>query len=106
MSMTEFNLIQLAVAILFLPLIGFTFVIFLGKKIKKAYLFELAIIILTFLLTVVLLYSKLTWFTDNKIVSEFTWISFHNIAFFGNISIDLGMLLDNLIGYNDLYGCT
>ena len=96
MSMTEFNLIQIAIAVLFLPLVGFTFVIFLGKKIKKAYLFELFIITLTFLLTVVLLYSKLTWFTDKSITREFTWISYHNIAFFGNISIDLGMLIDNL----------
>jgi NADH-quinone oxidoreductase subunit L len=96
MSMTEFNLIQIAVAILFLPLIGFTFVLFLGKKIKKAYLFEVAIIIVTFLLSGILLYSKLTWFTDNKIVSEFTWISFQNLAYFGNINIDLGFLIDNL----------
>jgi NADH-quinone oxidoreductase subunit L len=96
MSMTEFNLIQIAIAILFLPLVGFTFVLFLGKKIKKAYLFELFIISLTFLLTVVLLYSKLTWFADKNIMREFTWISFHNLAFFGNINIDLGMMLDNL----------
>jgi len=94
--MTEFNLIQIAIAILFLPLVGFTFVLFLGKKIKKAYLFELFIITLTFLLTVVLLYSKLTWFADKNIMREFTWISFQNLAFFGNINIDLGMLLDNL----------
>jgi NADH-quinone oxidoreductase subunit L len=96
MSMTEFNLIQIAIAILFLPLLGFTFTLFLGKKIKSAYLFEVAIIILTFLLTAILLFAKLSWFTDKSIVSEFSWISYQNLAVFGTISIDLGFLLDNL----------
>src|ERR1035437_6058324 len=94
--MTEFNLIQIAIAILFLPLAGFVFVLFFGKKIKSAYLVEVVIITLTFLLTTVLLFSKLSWFADKNIVSEFSWISYQNIAVFGNISIDLGFLLDNL----------
>ena len=94
--MTEFNLIQIAIAILFLPLAGFAFVLFLGKKIKSAYLVEVVIITLTFLLTAVLLFNKLFWFADKNIVSEFSWISYNNIAVFGNISIDLGFLLDNL----------
>ena len=94
--MTEFNLIQIAIAILFLPLVGFAFVLFLGKKIKSAYLVEVGILILTFLLTAVLLFNKLYWFADKNIVSEFSWISYKNIAVFGNISIDLGFLLDNL----------
>ena len=94
--MTEFNLIQIAIAILFLPLIGFAFVLFFGKKIKSAYIVEVGIITLTFLLTAVLLFNKLSWFADKNIVSEFSWISYYNIAVFGNISIDLGFLLDNL----------
>src|ERR1035437_1599272 len=94
--MTEFNLIQIAIAILFLPLIGFAFVLFFGKKIKSSYLIEVGIITLTFILTAVLLFSKLSWFADKNIVSEFTWISYQNIAVFGNVSIDLGFLLDNL----------
>ena len=94
--MTEFNLIQIAIAILFLPLAGFVFVLFFGKKIKNAYIVEVSILTLTFILTAVLLFSKLSWFMDKNIVSEFSWISYKNIAVFGNISIDLGFLLDNL----------
>src|ERR1035437_5033052 len=94
--MTEFNLIQIAIAILFLPLAGFAFVLFLGKKIKSAHLVEVGILTLTFILTAVLLFSKLSWFADKNIVSEFSWISYQNIAVFGNVSIDLGFLLDNL----------
>ncbi|MDR3665550.1 MAG: NADH-quinone oxidoreductase subunit L [Ignavibacteriaceae bacterium] len=94
--MTEFNLIQIAIAILFLPLAGFAFVLFFGKKIKSAYLVEVGIITLTFVLTAVLLFNKLSWYVDKNIVSEFTWISYQNIAVFGNINIDLGFLLDNL----------
>jgi NADH-quinone oxidoreductase subunit L len=94
--MTEFNLIQMSLAILFLPFVGFAFVLFLGKKIKNAYLFEVGIITLTFILTAILLFNKLTWFPDKNIVSEFSWISYQNLAVFGTISIDLGFLLDNL----------
>ncbi|MDR3611473.1 MAG: NADH-quinone oxidoreductase subunit L [Ignavibacteriaceae bacterium] len=94
--MTEFNLIQIAVAILFLPLVGFAFVLFFGKKIKNAYLFEISIITVTFILTAVLLFNKLSWFPDKNIVSEFSWIRIQNLAVLGNISIDLGFLLDNL----------
>src|ERR1017187_9331876 len=77
--MTEFNLIQIAIAILFLPLTGFVFVLFFGKKIKSAYLVEVGILTLTFILTAVLLFSKLSWFADKNIVSEFSWISYQNI---------------------------
>lgn len=94
--MTESTIIQLAIAILFLPLVGFTFVIFLGKKIEKAYLFELAIIILTFIGTVVLLFGKLSGYLDKSIVSGFSWISYENIPVFGTVNIELGFLIDNL----------
>ena len=39
--MAESTLIQLATAILFLPLLGFTVALFFGKRFKPAYWFEI-----------------------------------------------------------------
>ncbi len=93
--MTESTIIQLATAILFLPLLGFIITLIFGKKIKNLYLFELAIIILSFIGGVVLLYTKLTTFVNTNIVSQFTWIDLKDAPFIGNLKINLGFLIDN-----------
>ena len=69
--MNESLLIKLSLTILFLPLIGFIVTLLFGKKVKKVYLFEVFIIIVTFILAVVLLYSKLAFYQDQNITSEF-----------------------------------
>ncbi len=94
--MTENLMLQLAVAILFLPLLGFVVTLLFGKKIKFIFNFEIVIIILSFLLAVVLLYSKLTYFPGKTIVGEFTWINLGNTPVLGPISIALGMMIDNI----------
>jgi len=94
--MTESTIIQLAIAILFLPLAGFVLTLFLGKKFKKAYLFEVSIIVLAFLFTVLLLFVKLNGYADKNIVSGFSWIAYDNIPVFGTVNIELGFLIDNL----------
>ncbi len=88
--MTESLLIKLSLVVLFLPLIGFTAVLFFGKKIKYAYIIENVIIILSFLLSVFVMFAKLSYFTDQKIVSEVEWINI------GGVSIELGIMIDNL----------
>ncbi|QQS38028.1 MAG: NADH-quinone oxidoreductase subunit L [Ignavibacteriales bacterium] len=88
--MTESLLVKLLLVVLFLPLIGFTAVLFFGKKIKYAYIIENVIIILSFLLSVFVMYAKLSYFTDQKIVSEVEWINI------GGVSIELGIMIDNL----------
>ena len=49
--MTENSIINISLAILFLPLLGFVVTLLLGKKVKSIYLFEV------FLITVVLIAS-------------------------------------------------
>lgn len=88
--MTESLLIKLSLVVLFLPLIGFTAVLFFGKRLKYAYIIENVIIILSFLLSVLVMYAKLSYFTDMKIVSEVEWINI------GGVSIELGIMIDNL----------
>ena len=94
--MTETVLIQLAGIILFLPLLGFIVTLLLGKKIKHIYNFENAIIIITFILAVVLAFIKLDYFPQNTVVGEFHWINLGNIPVFGQVSIDLGLMVDNI----------
>jgi NADH-quinone oxidoreductase subunit L len=94
--MTESNLISLAIIILFLPLLGFTVTIFLGKKIKKIFWFEVFIMGLALALSIVLLYSKLALFTGQDIIGEVKWIDFGNIPVLNQLTIYLGVLLDNL----------
>ena len=94
--MTEALLIKLAIVILFLPLIGFTVTLFFAKKIKKVYLVEIVLIIATFLLSVILLYSKLVYYPNNNITSEFEWINLGTGAILGKVTVDLGLFLDNV----------
>jgi NADH-quinone oxidoreductase subunit L len=94
--MTEALLIKLAIVILFLPLIGFTVALFFAKKVKKVYLVEIVLIIATFLLSVFLLYSKLVYYPNNNITSEFQWINLGTGPIMGKVTVDLGMFLDNV----------
>ncbi len=94
--MTENLLTQFAIVILFLPLLGFVVTLFLGSKVKKIYLFENIILILAFILSVVLVFSKLNYFPQENIVSEFHWISLAGVPVFGTLNIDLGISVDNI----------
>jgi NADH-quinone oxidoreductase subunit L len=90
------DLINLSVVILFIPLLGFVLTLFMGMKFKWAFLIENVLIILGFILSVVLLYTKLSGYLDENIVSEFNWINLGIIPFFGEIIIKLGIKLDNV----------
>ncbi len=94
--MTETVLIQLAGIILFLPLLGFIVTLLLGKKIKLIYNFENAIIIIAFSLSVVLAFIKLSYYPQNTVVGEFQWINLGNLPVLGPVSIDLGIMVDNI----------
>ena len=90
------DLITLSVIILFIPLLGFVLTLFAGMKFKWAFLIENALIVIGFILSVVLLYTKLSGYLDENIVSEFNWINFGVIPFFGEIIVKLGIKLDNV----------
>jgi len=93
--MSESLLINLSVAILFLPLLGFSVVVLLGKRFPKLYLFEVGIISLAFILSLVVMYAKLSYY-NNDIVAQFTWITMGSAPFAGSFNIDLGIKIDNI----------
>lgn len=94
--MAESTLIQLATAVLFLPLLGFIAALLFGKKHKTAYWFEIFTIGLGFVLTLIILIAKLSSYLNSDITSEFVWIDFNNVPFIGPLKIELGLLLDNI----------
>lgn len=93
--MSESLLINLSVAILFLPLLGFSTVVLFGKRFPKLYLFEVGIISLAFILSLVVMYAKLSYY-HNDIVAQFTWITMGSAPFSGSFNIDLGIKIDNI----------
>ncbi|MEJ2616861.1 MAG: NADH-quinone oxidoreductase subunit L, partial [Ignavibacteriaceae bacterium] len=94
--MTESSLINLAVIILFLPLLGFAVTIFFGKRFSKLFYFEIFLIFAGFVLSAFLAYTKLTYYLHTDITGEFTWIDFGNVPIFKTITFKLGILLDNI----------
>jgi len=53
----------------------------MGMKFKWAFLIENALIVIGFIVSVVLLYTKLAGYLDENIVSEFNWINLGVIPF-------------------------
>lgn len=94
--MTESLFITLSIIILFLPLLGFSVVVLFGKRIQKLYLFEVAAISLTFLLSVVVMYFKLAYYLEKDIIASFNWITMGAAPLSGVVNIELGIKLDNV----------
>jgi len=94
--MSHILLINTSLVILFLPLLGFVTVLLLGKKFPKLYLFEIAIISLTLLLSIIVCYTKLTFFSTINLVAAFNWISIGNAPSDGALTIELGIKIDNI----------
>ena len=57
--MTEIANINISITVLLLPLMGFIIVLFFGKRFPKIYLAEVGLITLTFILSLVIGFSKL-----------------------------------------------
>ncbi|HCY77384.1 MAG TPA: NADH-quinone oxidoreductase subunit L [Ignavibacteriales bacterium] len=89
--MTENSIINISLAILFLPLLGFVVTLLLGKKVKSIYLFEVFLITVVLIASIFLAFSKLSYFIDDKIVAELEWFRLSDTLVF-----NLGFLLDNI----------
>ena len=94
--MTEITLINLSILILFLPLIGFAVLLFFGKRFPKLYLFEVGVLSITFVLTLVVGYAKLYLFDTENIIYSFTWIDFGNTPLIDNLKIELGIEINTV----------
>ena len=88
--------INLSIAILLLPLLGFIIVLFLGKRYPKIYITEVILVSISFILSLVVGISKLTQFISQDLNFAFQWIDFGNVPEIGLLSIDLGIKIDNV----------
>ena len=77
--MSEIANINISILILLLPLIGFTIVLFGGKRFPKIYLVEVGIITLAFILSLVVGFSKFSTYLHQDLNFAFTWINFGNV---------------------------
>lgn len=89
--MTEVSLVNISLAILFLPLLGFVVTLLLGKKIKSIYLFEVFIITVVLIASIIVMFGKLNYFIDDKLISEIEWFRLSD-----TFVIKLGFLFDNI----------
>ncbi|MDX1699310.1 MAG: NADH-quinone oxidoreductase subunit L [Melioribacteraceae bacterium] len=94
--MTQDANINLSIAILLLPLLGFIIVLFLGKRYPKIYITEVILVTISFILSLVVGISKLTQFISQDLNFAFQWIDFGNVPEIGLLSIDLGIKIDNI----------
>jgi NADH-quinone oxidoreductase subunit L len=90
-------LIQLAIAVLLLPLSGFLLMIFFGKKLpRQGDWLSTGIITIALGTALFMLGQKLLLFHDETFRWTFSWVDFHNVPGFGPLNIVLGIQIDNL----------
>lgn len=91
--MTQDTLLILSTIILLLPLLGFTIIIFWGKRIGATWsgIIETSILGLALILSIIVCYAKLFTFASEELIQvKFTWFDF------GKGGIKVGIGLDNL----------
>ncbi len=95
--MSQETLIQLSLIVLFLPLLGFTLLIFFGKRLpRKGDLLEVGILFVALAISIVILVNKLSGYLDQTLQFTFQWVNFGNVLGIGELNIELGVMIDNL----------
>jgi len=95
--MSQELLLTLSLIVLVAPLLGFTLVIFFGKKLpRQGDWLETSIISIALVLSFIILFQKLTHYHDQTLSLNFTWVDFHNVPGIGPMKIVLGFAIDNL----------
>ncbi|HEX2963481.1 MAG TPA: NADH-quinone oxidoreductase subunit L [Ignavibacteriales bacterium] len=94
--MTEASLLNISLAILLLPVIGFAALILFGKKIPGSHWLETILIFSALCLSIYVGFGKLAFFAGKSLILEATWIHLWNVPVLGNITMDLGIKIDNL----------
>jgi NADH-quinone oxidoreductase subunit L len=95
--MSPETLVVLSLVVLVLPLLGFTLMIFFGKKLpRQGDWLETGIITVALGLALTILAQKLLHHAGETLSLNFTWLDLHNVPGIGPLKIVLGFGLDNL----------
>jgi NADH-quinone oxidoreductase subunit L len=95
--MTPDTILTLAVVILLLPLLGFTVLIFFNKRLpRQGDWLGTGILFIALALSIAVFVVKLTQYPGETIQGTFSWVNFGNVPGIGPLTLDLGILVDNV----------
>ncbi len=90
-------LVSLSLYVWLLPLAGFVILIFFQKIIpRNGDWLATSLVFITLLLSVIIFISKLTLYPSETIQANVQWVSFGNVPGIGPLSIEVGILIDNV----------
>lgn len=89
-------LLRLALTILLLPLGSFLILVFIGKRLtRQGDWFGTAVLFICLAISLFVLYAKLSFFPED-LQFTFKWLDLGNVPLIGNVTISLGLMVDNL----------
>ncbi len=95
--MSPETILTLAAAVLLLPLAGFVLLIFFNKRLpRQGDWLGTSILFAALAASVTILIGKLTAYPEETLRWTFTWVDFGTMPFFGPLSIQLGLMVDNV----------
>ena len=95
--MSHETILTLAVTVLLLPLFGFLLLIFFNKRLpRQGDWLETGILFLALLLSLVIFFVKMTQYPEETIQGSFSWVDFGNVPGIGPLTLELGVMVDNL----------
>jgi NADH-quinone oxidoreductase subunit L len=91
------TLLTLAIAVLLLPLAGFGLLIFFARRLpRRGDWLETGIIWTALVLSLLILFQKLTSYPHETLAFTFPWVDFGTVPGIGPLAITLGFQIDNL----------
>ncbi|MDP4196626.1 MAG: NADH-quinone oxidoreductase subunit L, partial [Bacteroidota bacterium] len=94
--MTEAVLLNISIAILLLPALGFITLILFGKRIPGPQWVGTSLIFLALCISIYVGFGKLAFYAGQNLIMEGRWIQILNVPVLGQVNFDLGIKLDNL----------
>ena len=91
------TLLQLATAVLLIPIASFVILVFFQKRIpRNGDWLGTLLMFVALILSVIILSVKLSSYHDEVIQTSFTWVNFGMVPGVGPLTLDLGIVIDNL----------
>jgi NADH-quinone oxidoreductase subunit L len=89
-------LLRLSLTVLLLPLGSFLLLIFLGKRLsRQGDWLGTSVLFICLAISIFIAYAKLSFFNED-LQFTFKWLDFGNVPLIGNLTISLGLIVDNL----------
>jgi len=92
----ETTLTNLAIAVLFLPLLGFALLIFFDKKIPRQDIVETVILFVALAFSIYIMVQKVFFLSVQKVDFTFRWIDLGALIGRPGFALDIGIAIDNL----------